>query len=135
MPYEFLPHTADLKVRARGETVEAAFIESAMALKEAICGNIEIASRDRRSIRVEGHDLESLLYNFLEEIIYLLDAEAFMIAGVADVRLADGFLEAELTGSGAAGYDFANSVKAVTYSEMTVKQDGGTWVTEFVLDV
>ena len=135
MPYEFLPHTADLKVRARGTTVEAAFMESAMALKEAISGGIGISSLERRRIRVEGHDRESLLYSFLEEIIYLLDAEEFVLAGVSDIRIGDGFLEAVLAGSPAAGYHFANSVKAVTYSEMMIRQDAGGWVIEFVLDV
>ena len=135
MAYEFLSHTADVKVRAWGSTIESAFMESAMALKETICGSIEIAPVDRRRIRVEGRDRESLLYNFLEEILFLLDAEAFMVAVVSDIRLANGFLEAELAGSGAGGYDFANSVKAVTYSEMTVKQYAGGWVAEFVLDV
>ena len=44
--------------------------------------NIEIET----TIKVKGKDNESLLYSFLEEILYLLDAENFLIARVSKIK-------------------------------------------------
>jgi len=133
--YEFLPHTADVKVRAWGASVEEAFVACAMALKETMAGEINVAGRLRRKIEVTGQDREAILYAFLEEFLFLLDAESFLFAAVEEVRMETGGLTAEITGDDARRYQFSNDVKAVTYNEMYVRQEGGKWVAQFVLDV
>lgn len=133
--YRFLPHTADVKIQAEGETIEEVFVNAALALKEAICGDVEVGTSLRRRIEVSGRDMEALLCAFLEEFLYLLDAEGFVLSGVLSVRMSDGRLTAEIEGDDANRYEFQNSVKAVTYSEMFVRQEGSHWLAQFVLDV
>lgn len=135
MSYEFLDHTADVKVRACGKTIEEVYIASAMALKECICGAISVKSRTGRQIVVEGADRESLLCSFLEEFLFLLDAEDFLLATVDSVAISGGRLTAEVRGNKASEYVFTNDVKAVTYSEVSVREEAYGWVAEFVLDV
>jgi len=133
--YRFLPHTADVKVQAEGITREEAFANAAMALKEAICGAIKVGTTIRKRIEVEGVDEKALLCAFLEEFLYLLDAESFLLSEVRDVKLSGGRVVAEALGDDAGKYDFRNSVKAVTYSEMFIRNDGSRWLVQFVLDV
>ncbi|MEI6971943.1 MAG: archease [bacterium] len=133
--YLFLPHTADVKVQAEGKTLEDAFANSALALKEAICGGITVEASGRRRIAVGGRDNEALLCAFLEEFLYLLDAEGFLLSAVVSVRISGTSLVAEVDGDDAGKYVFSNSVKAVTYSEMFVRQEGAGWLVQFVLDV
>ncbi len=133
--YEFLSHTADLKVRAWGMSLAATFGACADGLREAMCGDMRAAARIRRSIRVEGRDHEALLYNFVEEFLYLLDAEGFIFSKVDGIDISEDALTAEVAGDSAMNYEFANAVKAVTYSEMIVRDEGERWVAEFVLDV
>ena len=66
MSYEFLEHTADVKFRAYGESVEEMFIAAAGALNETIRGNIKILEQEERVFEVEEKDLESLLSGLIE---------------------------------------------------------------------
>lgn len=135
MNYEFLDHTADVKVRARGGTLDEVFICSAMALKETICGSIHVESQVERKMVIEARGRESLLCAFLEEFLFLLDAEAFLLAAVVNIEMCENRVLATVAGSDARRYLFSNSVKAVTYSEVSIREAEGEWVAEFVLDV
>lgn len=137
MKYKFLEHTADVKFQAFGKTIEEAFKNSALAAKEAICGKTRIREKISRKINVKGKDLESLMYKFLEEILYLLDAENFMISRIKKVKLdREQFkIEAEIAGDKAENYNFTNQVKAATYNDMFVKRERGKWIAQVVLDV
>ena len=43
--YKFLEHTADLKVQAFGKTLEEVFINSALAMKQAIAEDIKVKAQ------------------------------------------------------------------------------------------
>jgi len=131
----FLEHTADVKFQAFGKTLEEVFVNSAMGEKETICGKKKILPKIKKEINVSGKDNESLLYSFLEEILYLLDAEDFLFSNVKDIKISKGKLKATFLGDSAKKYKFRNSVKAVTYNEMFVKKEKSGWIAQVVLDV
>ena len=135
MKYKFLEHTADVKFQAFGKNSEEVFENSALALKELICGKIKIKEEKNKIIKVKGKDFESLLYNFLEEIIYFVDAENFIISKVNNIKIKDFKLNAKISGDKVSNYNFNNEVKAVTYNEMFVKKIKGKWTSQVVLDV
>ena len=78
--FDFIPHTADLKFLAYGKTKKELFENSALALTSVISRGIGIKSEKKKSIKVKGNDDEALLYNFLEEILFFLDSENFIVA-------------------------------------------------------
>jgi len=133
--FKFLEHTADVKFQAFGNKIEKVFENSSLALKETICGKIKIKENKERIIKVKGKDFESLLYNFLEEIIFLLDAENFIISQIDKIEINNFKLKAIIFGDKASDYKFTNEVKAVTYNDMFVKQKGKKWTSQVVLDV
>ena len=63
MKFKFLSHTADIKFRAFGNSLKEVFENSALALFNAIYSG-KIKEEQKFKIKVQGHDLESLLYNF-----------------------------------------------------------------------
>ena len=75
MTYEVLDHTADVRFRVRGRTLPEAFAEAARAVFETMTPNCTPAGIVRR-VEVEADDTESLLADFLSEILYLSDAES-----------------------------------------------------------
>ena len=77
--YRFLQHTADVKFQAFGKNLEEAFENAFYALKESICGKIKVKPVDSKIIRIKGNDLNSMLYDFLEEFLFLLDSEGFLL--------------------------------------------------------
>lgn len=134
-PYEFLEHTADVKFRSYGETLEEAFKNAALAMKETMTSGIKVKEIKNRRISINARDDSSLLYNFLEEFLYLLDAKDFVVSDIKDVVIRDGKLGAMITGDKASLYKFSNDVKAVTYNDMIVEKDGDKFVCQVVLDV
>ncbi|MBT3304499.1 archease [Candidatus Woesearchaeota archaeon] len=135
MTYEFLEHTADIKFRAKGKSIEEVFKESAMALKETMTKGTEIKKIEEKDVGVEGKDYESMLRNFLEEFLFLFDAEDFILSDVTEVMI-DGFrLVATVKGDIIDNYKLTNDVKAITYNEMYVKETEKGWEAQVVLDV
>jgi SHS2 domain-containing protein len=146
MPYKFLEHTADIKIAAEEKNLEDAFKSSALAMREVIFDfeKIKVKSAKSRFLSIEGKDLGDLLYNFLEEFIYLLDADDFILAEIEDLEIAENkqgkkiesySLNAKILGDSAGNYKFTNKVKAVTFNEMFVKKEGKSFKVQFVLDV
>jgi len=131
MSYELLEHTADVKFRAEGGTIEEMFSSAADALNETIRGDIKILEQRAVTFDVEGKDAEELLYNFLEEFLFLLDSEDFLVSSISEISVNDNKLKAVVMGDDAKNYKFTNDVKAVTYSEMKVDDN----VCVVVLDV
>lgn len=122
--YKFLEHTADVKFRIESPTIEELFSSAAEALNETIRGDIKILEQEEKSFEIEGKDLEELLYNFLEEFLFLLDAEDFLISKIKSIQidLENKRIKCAVTGDKADNYKFTNDVKAITYNEMFVKK-------------
>jgi SHS2 domain-containing protein len=135
MKFKFLEHTADIKFQAFGKDIEEVFENSALALKETICGGKKIKETEEMKVIAKGKDYENLLYNFLEEIIYLLDADNFLIGKIKDIKISGFKLRAVIMGDKVSNYKFTNNVKAVTYNEMFVKRQKDKWISQVVLDV
>jgi SHS2 domain-containing protein len=135
MKFKFLEHTADIKFLAFGKNKEEAFENSALALKEVICGKIKIKENKEKKIKVKGKDFESLLYVFLEEILFLLEGKNFIISSIKELKIKGFNLSAVIVGDETKNYHFSNKVKAVTYSDMIIEHDKGKWKIQAVLDV
>ena len=139
MGFKFLEHTADVKIQVEEKTLDKAFSTAALAMKEVIAEQILVAPRIKKEFSVEGKDKEALLYNFLEEFLYLLDTEGFLLSKAPIVKIAkskEGFsLKAQLIGDNASKYVFTNDVKAITYNEMKIEEKPGKVTIVFVLDV
>lgn len=136
MPFKFLEHTADVKIEVNAENIEEAFKDCFYALKNSIFED-EVKEKISKEIKIGGDDLKSLLYNFLEEFLYLLDAEDFLLSKIKSIKVDKENLEliAEVLGDSASDYDFTNEVKAITYSEMLFEKKEDNYKIQFVLDV
>ncbi len=133
--FEFLEHTADVKFRVRGKSLNDIFSNCALAVSHIISRGKKIKAVKRKTFTVCGKDYESLLYNFIDELIYLLDAENFVVSNV-DVKILDGKLNAVVYGDDSSHYKDLDSIKAATYAEMYVKQlKDKTWEAQVVVDV
>ncbi len=134
MKYSFLEHTADIKFKAYGKVLNEVFENSVLAVAEYISRGKKIKNSRGRIINVSGNDIESLFYNFLDELVYLLDAENFIVVK-AKVTIRGYNLKAELFGDNASNYKNLDHIKAATYSEMYIKKTKLGWEAQAVLDV
>lgn len=135
MKYRFLEHTADIKFQSYGKTLNEVFENSVLAIAEYISRGKKIKANKGKTIKVTGNDLESLFYNFLDELIYLIDAENFITAK-AKVTISGYNLKAKLFGDSTKNYKELDHIKAATYAEMYIKNlPDGNREAQAVMDV
>ena len=139
MKYRFLEHTADAKFQAFGRTLEEAFINSALATSSLMWDWKTIEKRKKYQIEIKGKDLEQLLINFLEEILYLLDSRMFLLGSVDELKVENKenqySLRAQFWGDTLSDkYTVFGDVKAITYNEMEIKENDH-FVIQVVVDV
>ena len=97
MSFEELDHTADVLMRIRGETLNELFSDAGRAMFHVMYGS---PCEDRgtvRQITLEAEDLESLLIDYLSELLFIADAESFVFC-TFDVDLQGNRLSATLRG-------------------------------------
>lgn len=139
MGYELRDHTADVAVAATGETLEGVFAAVADGLAAASCEEMPADTGERFSFSVTAERREALLFDFLDELIYLRDVRVALpvdhrVETIDDLG-ADGWrLEASARGVPLAEID-AREVKAVTYSEMRLAETADGWEAYVVFDV
>ncbi|HLC81439.1 MAG TPA: archease [Candidatus Nanoarchaeia archaeon] len=135
-PYEFLPHTADTRIRAYGKTLEEAFINCALATTDTITDHQKIKPKTVKTIKVKSENKESLLYDFLEQFLILLDSEGFLLNSVKKLSIKDHQLTAVVAGdTHPENYSIITHVKAITYQEMSIKKEKDLYVINFILDI
>ena len=79
MSFEEISHTADIKIRARAPTLEALFSETFNAMMEIMYGKNR-TSDVLRKIRVESSDNESLIADFLSEVLFISEVESLVFS-------------------------------------------------------
>jgi len=132
--FKFLEHTADIKFQAFGNSLEEVFKNCALAMFNAMYKG-RVQNKMNFKIKAQGEDNESLLYNFLEELLILFDTKYFFLSEIKNLEINKNKLVAEVIGNLAENYDISIDVKAITYNEMFVKEKEGKWTAQVVLDV
>ncbi len=133
--FEILEHTADVGVRARGASVEAAFEQATRGLLD-ITGATAPGPGERVTIEVGAHDIGGVLVDWLEEVLYLQDAGDAVITDLAvesvGEKFARGWVEIVPRGKELEG----TAVKAITYHQLGVSQQpDGTWEAVVYFDI
>ena len=133
MKFKFLEHKADVKFQAFGNSLEECFKNATLAFTSVMIDYKKIKPKIHKKISVKGTDLKNLLYNFLEELIILIDAENFISSKVKFLKIKKLTLKAELIGDEISNYEVHNHIKAVTYNEMEIKEK--PYMIQVVLDI
>ncbi|MFH0863375.1 MAG: archease [Candidatus Altiarchaeota archaeon] len=139
MAYEYLEHTADLKIKATGKTLEEALSESARAVFEAIAGKSRIEPKLEREMTIIVREPETLVHDFLGRLIYLFSTEHILFSEF-NLVLKEAIGYKLIVKARGEPYDpkkhkLIKEVKAVTYHDMRILQvEDGTWKIEVVCD-
>jgi len=135
--FEILEHTADIGFRARGRTPAELFESAAEALVAIAVELEDITEREAYPLAAEGQDYESLLVNWLSEVLYWLDGKRvvmrrFRIREFSALRISgEGFGEA----CDPTRHRAKLMVKGVTYHQLKIGQEAGGWWAEVFLDI
>ena len=123
--FEYLDHTADVQLHAWGLDLTEALEQVVVAMFHYITDLHAVDLVEGRTVRAGGHDMCSLLYNYMDECLYLFAGEdSFAVKTVELIAFdAEAFtIEARVRGE---RFDLrkhpqGTEVKAITYSAMQV---------------
>ena len=135
--YEHFPHDADVGVRGIGASPAEAFEEAALALTAVITDPVRVDAAERVEIRCEAPDIELLLADFLNAVIYEM-ATRDMLFGRYEVKIEGASLEAAAFGErvDVEKHRPIVEVKGATLTSLRVEQRAdGTWLAQCVVDV
>lgn len=135
MPFEELPHTADVLIRVRAASLNELFRDSAAALVSVMYGSCRDAGR-RKSFSLRADSTDDLLQEFLSEILFLSETEYLVFCDVkADVR--ETTLTATLSGEefDPSRHSGGTEVKGISYSGLAIRREGEDYVVEILFDV
>ncbi|NOR85814.1 hypothetical protein GQ473_06875 [archaeon] len=137
--YEYFEHTADAKFKAYGKNLEDAFSNSALAVFDIMVNTNLVEPKIKKEIKITGKNKESLLFDFLDELLFFLDTENFVLHKVENMKITrkKGAYELKATILGDKinkKYEVSGIVKAITYNEMEIAKKDGVWVITAVVD-
>uniref|UniRef100_A0A1Y1MHT1 Archease domain-containing protein n=1 Tax=Photinus pyralis TaxID=7054 RepID=A0A1Y1MHT1_PHOPY len=125
--YEYLDHTADVQLHAWGDTLKEAFEQCGMAMFGYMTTLSTVEIRDVHTIEASGHDLESLLFHFLDELLFLFSCDPFLICSKLVITEFKTEGEELSVSCKCYGEEFTlgkhpqgTEVKAITYSAMQI---------------
>jgi SHS2 domain-containing protein len=140
--FEFKEHTADIKVRSWGRTLEDAFIQTALSLMTVMTPDLKrISPIIQRSFEIISEDIYALLFDFLSEFLYIFDVEGLIfsdiIVNLKKTKNDDYFLKAIMKGEkfDRNKHEIGTEVKAVTYSFMNIKKKKSKIEIDIIFDV
>ncbi len=134
--FEIIDHTADIGIVARGADLKQAFATAAVALFSLIAELEDVSEAISRDMEVTADDRESLLVEWLNELIYLFEVENIIFKRFEVTELSDTRLKARGCGErmDASRHRLKGGVKAATYYMLKVDKDDGYRV-QVILDV
>jgi len=135
--WEHFDHGADIGVRGIGGTPAEAFEQAALALTAVVTDPASLRLRQVKKLRCEAADLDSLLYEWLNAVIYEMSVGKVLF-GRFEVKIGGSRLAAILRGESvvAKRHQPAVEIKGATYTQLRVaRQPDGSWWAQCVVDV
>jgi len=142
MPYRYLGDiaTADVAFEATGKSLEEAFTSAAEATLNVMIDEPDrIERKEAVDVELENDDLEMLLFDFLNELVYYKDSRKLLLR-VDEIKIEDEGqfrLAAKLYGEklDPLKHPLGADVKAVTLHRFSLSKSDDGWKATAVLDI
>eukprot|EP00823_Brevimastigomonas_motovehiculus_P000756 TRINITY_DN10973_c0_g1_i1.p1 TRINITY_DN10973_c0_g1~~TRINITY_DN10973_c0_g1_i1.p1 ORF type:complete len:246 (+),score=103.29 TRINITY_DN10973_c0_g1_i1:71-808(+) len=124
--YEYLDHTADIQLHSWGKDMQEAFVQIVIAMMGYLTDLDTVSVDDQYTFEIEasGHDMESLLYSFMDEFLYHFNAEYIICKDLEIISFDPINFKVKAKGYGEP-FDLekhpqGTEIKAITYSAMQI---------------
>lgn len=141
MGFEFKDEiTSDVHFEATGKTLAEVFENSALALFSIMYEPEKIKPEQKFEIASEGEDKKELLFNFLTDLIILIETKNMFFSEIKvriDGNEEDNSLEARafLLGSPAKKEELLCIIKGVTFYKFALRTEGNKYKATVTVDI
>lgn len=140
MPYRFLDHSTDALVEIRHTDMRGALADAALSTVDIMLDRSTVQNQIMRSFAIRDDAVHRLLYQWLDDIIFVTLADGFAIRDVVVDTFDDsGHITMEARAFGEPldpiKHKFRVEVKAPTYHEMEISCNHDGIMLRFLLDL
>jgi SHS2 domain-containing protein len=135
--FEVIDHTADVGIIAYGADIEELFSNAGLALFSLITELESIENRFHLDLEVRGEDIDSLLIEWLNELIYLFDVKHILFGRFDITNFTHNVLQATCYGENfnAIKHTIKVGVKAATYHMLKFDKSDDGFQAQVILDI
>src|SRR4030042_61844 len=120
--FELIEHTADMGLAAYGKNLSEAFANAAYGMFSIIAGLDAVKEVESRRVEISEDDLESLLFEWLNSLLYYFDVETLIFRRFDIMEFGDNRLVAVCYGEkyDPSRHHLQTGVKSATYHMLEV---------------
>ena len=139
--FEEIEHTADIGIKACGDTLPELFANLAFGMLHIITGTTVSQLVLKRSVKIEGPSLTDLLVGWLSEMNYLLTVDHYLPNGIEiqsiERKQGNFVISADLFGQDSIPIEqnFETEIKAVTYHQLICEKRETEYVGQVIFDI
>ncbi len=136
MPFEEIPHTADVSLHVWAPDLPSLFGEAARGMYSLAGATAAKKPIVQRALGISAVDMESLLVSFLSELVYIAENEKIIFQDFL-VKIDAGINMCTLEGSmrGHPLLSLTKMIKAVTFSDLRIQKVDQQYEVTIVFDV
>jgi SHS2 domain-containing protein len=136
-PFEFIDHTADIGIVAYGADIKQVFANAALGLCNLMVDLDDFKEDVQRDIELSAEDVEVLLVEWLNELIYIFDVEHIVFKRFEIEELTDTQIRARCFGERIkpGQRKLKREIKAATYHMLRIGKDNGSYRAQVIFDI
>jgi len=120
--FELIEHTADIGLKAYGKSLPEAFANAAYGMFSIIADLGEVKEVEKRRVEISENDVESLLFEWLNRLLYYFDVEGLIFKRFDIIKFGEKYLAADCRGEkyATSRHHLKLGVKSATYHMLEV---------------
>jgi len=135
--FEVIDHTADIGILVHGADIKQVFVNAAVGLFNLVTDTDSIRETIQYDLELSSQDTESMLVEWLNELIYVLDAERLVFKRFEIDHLSSSHIKARCFGEkiDPQRHIFKREIKAATYHMLTVDRENNGYKAQVIFDI
>jgi len=136
-PFEIVSHTADIGMLVRGRDTGELLVHAAQALYSVLFYTTGFTQQLERIVVIDSLDGDTMLVDWLNELIYLFEAERLVFSRFQIEQITESGLRIRCLGEciDTGLHDVARDVKAATYHDVHISRTEDGCAARVIFDV
>jgi SHS2 domain-containing protein len=136
-PFEIIDHTADIGIIAYGADIKEVFANAALGLFNLMADLDGLKENSKREVGMSAEDIEVLLVEWLNELIYISDVEHIIFKRFEISELSNNSIKATCFGEKIkpGHHRLKREIKAATYHMLRIDKENNGYKVQIIFDI
>lgn len=134
--FEIIDHTADIGIIIYGNSLKQIFENAATGLSSILADINKIKPVSKKEVQISSSDRDSLLVDWLNELLYLFEAKFYIFSRFKIVEMDENRLKAICYGEKVTKkHEIKREIKAATYHLLNLSKDKNGYKAQVIFDI